>query len=146
MPILTIFVSLFIELLALAAYKRHHFIIVAKSTNRLFQFTGTSKKAQVSGHLWYPAADVYQTPDGWVVKVELAGVLPDEIQIEVQDNALSIAGCRRDRSCVSGNSYQQMEITYSNFEKTLRFPASIGNLAVEHVFENGLLIITLSKK
>src|SRR5664279_3736484 len=116
---------------------------MAKSTNRYFQFTGTSKKAQVSGRLWYPAADVYQTPDGWVVKVELAGVLPDEIEIEIKGNELCIAGCRKDRSCVDGISYQQMEITYSNFEKTLRFPSPIEGVTIEHVFENGLLIITL---
>ena len=139
------FCALFIQLLALTAYKRHHFYIVAKATNRLFQFTGSSKKAQVSGRLWYPAADVYQTPDGWVVKVELAGVLPDEIEIEIEGNALNIAGCRKDRSCASGVSYQQMEITYSNFEKTLRFPVPIEGAAVEHVLENGLLIVTLKK-
>jgi HSP20 family protein len=118
---------------------------MAKSTNRYFQFTGSSKKAQVSGRLWYPAADVYQTPDGWVVKVELAGVSADEIEIAIQGNSLYIAGCRKDRSCVSGISYQQMEITYSNFEKTLRFPSPIDGAVVEHMFENGLLIIHLRK-
>ncbi|MFN0277154.1 MAG: Hsp20/alpha crystallin family protein [Pyrinomonadaceae bacterium] len=117
---------------------------MAKSTNRLFEFTGSAKKALVS-ELWYPAADVYQTPDGWVIKVELAGVMPDEIEIEIRGNELCIAGCRRDRSCVSGVSYQQMEITYSNFEKTLRFPSPIEGAKVEHMFENGLLIITLHK-
>ena len=118
---------------------------MAKSTNRLFEFTGTAKKALVSEHLWYPAADVYQTPDGWVVKVELAGVLPDEINIEMHGNELYIAGCRRDRSCMSGVSYQQMEITYSNFEKTLRFPSPIEGAKIAHEFENGLLIISIQK-
>ena len=118
---------------------------MAKSTNRYFQFTGSSKKAVVSDRLWYPAADVYQTEDGWVVKVELAGVSADEIQIEIQGNTLCIAGSRKDRSCASGISYQQMEITYSNFEKTLRFPSTIDGATVEHMFENGLLIIHLKK-
>lgn len=117
---------------------------MAKSTNKLFQFVGTSKTVH-SGQLWYPAADVYQTPDGWVVKVELAGVSAEDIVIEIQGNVLYIAGCRKDRSCAAGIAYQQMEITYSNFEKTLRFPASIDNAKVEHEFENGLLIITLTK-
>jgi len=118
---------------------------MAKSTNRYFQFTGAAKKAQVSGRLWYPAADVFQTPDGWVVKVELAGVSAEEIEIDIQANTLSIAGCRKDHSCVNGISYQQMEITYSNFEKTLTFPSTIDGAVVEHVFENGLLIIHLRK-
>ncbi len=117
---------------------------MAKSTNRFFQFAGTSKNVR-SGQLWYPAADVYQTPDGWVVKVELAGVSPEDIEIDIQGNVLAIAGCRKDRSCAEGISYQQMEISYSSFEKTLKFPAPIDGAVIEHIFENGLLIITLRK-
>lgn len=79
------------------------------------------------------------------MKVELAGVSAEEIEIDIQGNILNIAGCRKDRSCAAGVSYQQMEITYSNFEKTLRFPAPIEGASIEHVFENGLLIITLRK-
>lgn len=117
---------------------------MARSINRNFQFTGSSKDVR-SGQLWYPAADVYQTPDGWVVKVELAGVSAEDIEIDIQGNVLYVAGCRKDRSCAAGISYQQMEITYSNFEKTLRFPAQIDNASIEHQFENGLLIISLKK-
>lgn len=117
---------------------------MARSINRHFQFIGSSKNVR-SGQLWYPAADVYQTPDGWVVKVELAGVSAEDIEIEVHGNVLTIAGCRKDRSCAAGVSYQQMEITYSNFEKTLKFPAVIDGAIIEHQFENGLLIIHLRK-
>lgn len=117
---------------------------MAKSINRHFQFLGSSKNVQ-SGRLWYPAADVYQTPEGWLVKVELAGVSPEDIELDIQGNVLYIAGCRRDRSCGTGVSYQQMEITYSSFEKTLNFPGSIEGAVVEHNFENGLLIIHLRK-
>lgn len=117
---------------------------MAKSTNRYFQFLGSSKNVQ-SGQLWYPAADVYSTSDGWVVKVELAGVSVEDVQIEVHGNVLYIAGSRRDRSCGYGGSYHQMEITYSSFEKTLKFPASIEGVQLDHMFDNGLLIIRLKK-
>ncbi len=118
---------------------------MAKSTNRYFQFLGSSKDVKTSGRLWYPAADVYQTPDGWLVKVELAGVSAEDIEIDIQGNVLYIAGCRRDKSCAAGVSYQQMEITYSRFEKTLTFQASIEGATIEHNFDNGLLIINLLK-
>ncbi len=118
---------------------------MAESINRYFHFLASSRGAKPSGKLWYPAADIYQTPEGWLVKVELAGVSAEDIVIEVQGNALSIAGCRRDRSCAAGVSYQQMEITYSHFEKTLRFPASIEGASVEHNYEDGLLLIRLRK-
>lgn len=118
---------------------------MAKSLNRYFQFIGTSKDAKPSGRLWYPAADVYEAPDGWLVKVELAGVSAEDVEIGIHGNVLQISGCRKDRSCAVGYSYRQMEITYSHFEKTLTFPAQIDSASVEHNFENGLLLIRLYK-
>lgn len=117
---------------------------MAKSFNRHFSFLGSSKKAQ-SGQLWLPAADVYQTPEGWLVKVELAGVSVEDLEIDIQANILYIAGARKDRSCAVGHSFHQMEITYSRFEKTLQFPAAIEGARIEHNFDNGILIIRLWK-
>jgi HSP20 family protein len=119
---------------------------MAKELNRYFQFLGSSREAQPSGKLWYPAADVYETPEGWLVKVELAGVSADDIEIDIQGNQLYIAGCRKDRTCAAGVSYQQMEITYSHFEKNLEFPASIERAKLEYNFENGLLMVHLVKE
>lgn len=117
---------------------------MAKSFNRNFSFLGSSKKVQ-SGQLWLPAADVYQTTEGWLVKVELAGVSVEDVEIDVQGNTLYIAGARKDRSCAVGHSFHQMEITYSRFEKTLTFPSVIEGAKVEHNFEDGILIIRLWK-
>ena len=117
---------------------------MARSFNRHFNFLGSSKKVQ-SGQLWYPAADVYQTPEGWIVKVELAGVSVEDVEIDIQGNVLYIAGARKDRSCAVGVSFHQMEITYSRFEKTLQFPAPIEGARIEHNFEDGILMIQLWK-
>lgn len=119
---------------------------MAKSINRYFQFLATTKDSRPSGRLWYPAADVYQTPDGWLVKVELAGVSSEELQIDIQGNVLYISGCRRDRNCTANVSFRQMEITYSHFEKTLQFPAPIDGAKIEHSYEDGLLYIYLRKE
>jgi HSP20 family protein len=118
---------------------------MAKSINRYFQFLASSKEVRPSGKLWYPSADVYQTEEGWLVKVELAGVSPEDIEIDIQGNVLYIAGTRRDKTCAVGVSYHQMEITYSRFEKTLEFPRTIDGASIEHNFDNGLLIIRLWK-
>ena len=117
---------------------------MAKSFNRHFSFLGSSKKVE-SGRRWYPAADVYQTADGWIVKVELAGVSVEDVEIDIQGNVLSIIGARKDRSCAVGVSFHQMEITYSRFEKTLQFPSAIEGARIEHNFEDGILIIRLWK-
>lgn len=119
---------------------------MAKAMNRYFHFLATSNDVKPSGKLWLPSADVYSTADGWLVKVELAGVSAEDLEIDIQGNVLYIAGARRDRTCSHGVSYHQMEITYSRFEKTLEFPASIDGAHIEHNFDNGLLIIHLLKE
>lgn len=118
---------------------------MARSTNRYFHFLASAKDAKPSGKLWYPSADIYRTPEGWIVKVELAGVSAEDIEIDIEGNILYIAGTRRDRTCSIGMSYHQMEITYSRFEKTLRFPASIDGARIEHNYQDGLLLIYLRK-
>ena len=93
--------------------------------------------------LWNPAADVFRTRDGWIVKLELAGVCPDEIEIEIDGSTLRVCGCRRDAFCRESVSYHQLEITYSRFEKTLNFPASIEGVRIEKSYRDGLLLIHL---
>ena len=119
---------------------------MAESIERYFHFLASSKGSRPSGKLWYPAADVYDAPDGWIVKVELAGVSAEDLEIEIQGDTLYIAGIRRDKTCSgSGLSYRQMEITYSRFEKTLQFPDAIDGAKLEHDYADGLLFIYLKK-
>ena len=93
--------------------------------------------------MWRPDADVYRTSDGWIVKVDLAGVSAEELEIRIQGRTLSIAGCRRDTFFEEGIVYHQLEITYSRFEKTLSFPCSIEGASLLRDYRDGLLILHL---
>jgi HSP20 family protein len=101
------------------------------------------RRVSPSGRLWNPAADVYRAKDGWMVKVDLAGICSDELQIEIRDNLLSIRGCRRDTHFRDGYVFQQMEITYSRFEKTIEFPSPIEGAAIRHDYRDGFLLINV---
>ena len=99
-----------------------------------------------SGRLWNPAADVYRSDDGWVIKVDLAGVCSDELEIEISDSMLRIRGCRRDTHYRDGFVYHQMEITYSRFEKSIQFPAPIEGASIRHDYKDGFLIINVRRE
>jgi HSP20 family protein len=117
---------------------------MAESINRYFQMLpALSRQTKPSGRLWYPAADVYETAAGWMVKIELAGISLDDIEIEVQGDTLYVAGTRRDLDCGNCVSLRQMEITYSRFEKTLSFPRTIDSAKLEYNYKDGLLIVNL---
>jgi HSP20 family protein len=114
--------------------------------NREISLLTVAHRVRPSGRLWNPAADVYRTADGWMVKLDVAGISADELEIDLDQTSLRVRGCRRDTIYEAGCSYQQMEITYSRFEKTIQFPCAIEEASVTHDYRDGFLIINLHCK
>ena len=111
--------------------------------NRQISLLTVAHRVRPSGRLWNPAADVYRSKDGWIVKVDLAGVCADDLELEIDQSNLRVRGCRRDTFFKEGFSYHQMEITYSRFEKTIQFPCSIEAASLAHDYRDGFLIVHL---
>lgn len=63
---------------------------------------------------WLPSADIYRMTDGWLVKVELAGVRSDELQLLTEGCELVLSGRRRDWIIEHGRQCHSMEIAYSS--------------------------------
>jgi HSP20 family protein len=90
---------------------------------------------------WQPSADVYRTGQGWLVKLDLAGVRPEDVQVSVQGNRLTVCGTRRDWSLQEGYSHYQMEIAYSSFERSLTLPCELEHAHVSAEHRHGMLLI-----
>ncbi len=120
--------------------------MAGQSFERYFRSIQGSRETRPSGRLWCPAADVYRTRTGWIVKVDLAGIEPGDIEITLDDRVLRISGSRRDSICGEGISHYQLEITYSRFEKMIQFPRSIEHATVERAYQHGLLILRLHEE
>jgi len=103
----------------------------------------TNRRVRPSGRLWNPSADVYRSSEGWIVKLDLAGVNCDDLELELRDTLLTIRGCRRDTHYREGFVYHQMEITYSRFEKQIQFPSAIEGASIARDYSDGFLIIKL---
>jgi len=117
---------------------------MAKSIERYLRMMPKAHGMRCGGdQLWNPAADVYRTRDGWFVKLELAGVEPDELVVTVEGDTLRVAGTRRDERLTEAVSYHQLEITYSRFERTIRFPCPIEGAQLVRRYKNGLLLLHL---
>lgn len=116
---------------------------MAHSIDRYLRQLPGGNRQRPSESRWAPAADVYRTREGWLVKVDLAGVRPEEIKITVAGRVLVVEGCRRDAVLSETVAYHQLEITYSRFEKTLRFPCRVEGATVERDYRDGLLTIRL---
>jgi HSP20 family protein len=101
-----------------------------------------------SGHsAWTPNTDVYETADNLVVKMEIAGIDKDDLEITLNDRLLLVRGYRKDpcRQRQHRCSFRQMEIDYGFFERRILIPRSVDGNRVRAQFHNGFLHIELPK-
>ena len=117
-----------------------------ESFERYFRMIRDNRHSRPSGRLWCPAADVYRTADGWIVKVDLAGIKPSDVEVTVDGDVLRVSGSRRDGTCGEGVSHYQLEITYSRFEKMIQFPRTIEHVKIERDYSDGLLTLRLREE
>ena len=96
---------------------------------------------RTSGPLWQPAADIYRCPEGYKIKFDLAGVKPEDIEVLVAENRIIIRGVRRDSVITQGWTYQQLEITYSRFERVLKIPCDLSQAEIHVESIEGWLLV-----
>jgi HSP20 family molecular chaperone IbpA len=91
---------------------------------------------------WKPPADLYETDDAYVVKVELAGVAEDDLDVSVYTDALVVEGSRA--VGVTGEvRYHSAEIRYGPFRLEVAFPTPINRERVSARCESGFLLMTV---
>lgn len=100
------------------------------------------------GGAWSPNTDVYESADDVMVKVELAGVDKESIQISLDGQMLVIAGTRRDPyggESTAGYRFRQMEIEYGPFQRAIQLPYPVDGDRATAQLQNGILKIRLPR-
>ena len=90
---------------------------------------------------WVPNTDVYDTGNGLVIKVELAGMRSDNLEITIEGNRLRISGNRPDGCRAPKCSFLVMEINYGPFESMLELPPGYDLSQAKAAYLNGFLRI-----
>jgi HSP20 family protein len=93
------------------------------------------------GEAWQPAADVYRTPNGWLVKLDLAGVRPEDVQLSYRGPHLTVQGMRRDFTANATCCCYQMEISYSQFARRITLPVGLDDAHIRAEYSNGMLLV-----
>ena len=114
-----------------------------REMNRLFarmptSFEGTAAPA-------YPAMNLWSDQDGAIVTAELPGVDPDDIDILVVDDILTLKGGRQPDELKEGETYHRRERRHGGFTRALQLPFQVDADKVEAVFEKGVLRISLPR-
>ena len=100
-----------------------------------------SPRENASKAHWEPNTDVYATDSGLVIKVELAGMRSENLEITVEDNRLRISGNRPDGCRAAKASFIAMAINYGPFETVLELPPGYDLSQARAAYLNGFLRI-----
>ena len=97
------------------------------------------------GSLWRPPADVYETDSHVVVRMEVPGLLEEDISLTLSGSTLVVRAVRRDRNADPKKIYHQLEIHYGLFERVIPLPKNIVHEEAKGAYSDGFLIVTVPK-
>ena len=118
---------------------------IQNELNRLFGRTYAGGESGTGTGTWMPALDVFETEDKFVVKVELPGLNPDEVDVSVEDSTLTIRGERKFYENVSDDSFHRVERRYGAFQRSLSLLPTADAERIEASFDRGVLSVEVPK-
>ena len=89
--------------------------------------------------------DVYQTDKDVVVKAAIPGVKPEEVDISITGDVLTIKGEHKEEKETKEKDYYLKERSYGSFRRSIQLPVSVKTEKAEAVFENGILTLNIPK-
>ena len=108
-------------------------------------FIRPSRLVSLFGEETHPAIDVYQTESEVVVKASLPGVKPDDVDISITGDTLTIKGETKVEEEVKKENYLYQERRYGGFTRSITLPATLQTDKAEATFENGVVTLTIPK-
>ncbi len=122
----------------------HEMMTLREAMDRLFDEAFT-RPISATGGLEMPSIDMYQTDHDLVVKAALPGINPDDVNISVSADVLTLKGDYKQEDEVKDAQYHIREHRHGMFERSIMLPASIQPDKARAEFDKGILTITLPK-
>lgn len=95
---------------------------------------------------WAPAVDIFETEHELVVKADLPDVKPEDLDIRVENNLLTIRGERKFEKKVDQKDYLRVERSYGSFSRSFSLANTVNADAIKADYQNGVLTLTLPKR
>jgi HSP20 family protein len=115
-----------------------------KEMEDLFErFFGDDGKASLA---WAPRVDVKETDKEIVVKADVPGVDPKDVEVTVEKDVLTIRGEKKEEKEEKGKGFHRVERHTGSFYRAVALPAGVDATKVAATSSNGVVTITISKK
>jgi len=113
--------------------------------NDLFDENHGRSSTQPSVSKWYPAVDVLESKDSYLIRAELAGMKREDIKVEIKDGTLVLSGERKSEKPEEGVEYRHVERVAAKFWRSFALPETARQDGIEATYKDGILEIRVPK-
>jgi len=114
--------------------------------NRVFSDVLDRRGEESNLTAWAPSVDIFETEHELVVKADLPDVKPDELDIRVENNILTIRGERKFEKKVEESNYLRVERSYGSFARSFSLANTVNSEAIKADYQNGVLTLSIPKR
>ena len=105
-----------------------------------------SRESSAHEQHWNPSLDLVETEASLVAEVEVPGINPDDINISVTADMLTVTGEKKQETGEQGKHYHFKERAYGRFSRSIPLPTAVNPDRVEARYKDGILTITMEKR
>jgi HSP20 family protein len=105
----------------------------------------TRTSASSTGTVWYPAVDVLESKDSYLLRAELPGMNKEYFNLEVKNGMLTVSGERNLEEPVSGVRYRSVERVAGKFSRSFYLPQTVQQDGIQATYRDGILDIYVPK-
>src|SRR5438552_5087609 len=109
-------------------------------------FTEPGGKDQLSAGTFVPPVDVYEDEHNLVLKLEIPGVNEDDLDVQVENNTLTVKGERKFEKEEKEENFHRIERRYGSFLRTFRLPNTVDGDSADANYDKCVLSISLAKR
>jgi HSP20 family protein len=115
--------------------------------NRLFSGTfSRGNQDEVLRGAWSPSVDIFENKNEIVLEAELPGMNPEDVNISIENNILTLHGERRFEKKDESDNFHRVERSYGSFTRSFTLPPTVSSENANAEFQNGVLRLTLAKR
>lgn len=108
-------------------------------------FRALERDLETANQSWSPRVELWEDEEGVTLKAELAGVKPEDVELEIDKNVLTIKGARHGDNREEKEGRLRTEWTYGAFERRFTLPDTLNTENVEANLEHGVLTLSLPR-
>jgi HSP20 family protein len=129
----------------------HNLVTLQDRMNRMFDDAfrgqrGGSEDDWALGGNWAPAVDIFEQGDHIVLKAELPGIDPGDVDIRVENNILTLRGERKFETDIKRENCHRVERAYGSFSRSFTLPNVVDTDKIKADYKDGVLQVTLPQR